>query len=191
MCYIRKVYKDIKQNNPQKNSQKTMAFPFPRASLLSWAASLRPSSLSPFLPIALSPQIHSPPSRRAFYVSASLSSIQQEESSPRTLPSQIGTTSRWKPMCLYYTQGKCTKVRITPPPPPPITFKPHYFLQFMYSVSNACSLSACLLQQLLAVFLVFLSCSCVSCDWPLCIVNHLFGEIFERFKDLFLVNQLF
>lgn len=114
VCAILGRYKDIKQNNPQ-NSQKTMAFPFPRASLLSWAASFRPSSLSPLLPIALSPQIHSPPSRSAFYVSASLSSIQQEESSPRTLPSQIGTTSRWKPMCLYYTQGKCTKVRITPP----------------------------------------------------------------------------
>ncbi|XP_062169696.1 uncharacterized exonuclease domain-containing protein At3g15140 [Alnus glutinosa] len=84
-----------------------MAFPFPRASL-SWVSSFRASSLFPLLPMALSPQVHSLFPMRALHVSASLPTTAQDQSSPPTVLSQQGSNSRWKPMCLYYTQGKCT-----------------------------------------------------------------------------------
>ncbi|KAG2681823.1 hypothetical protein I3760_11G161200 [Carya illinoinensis] len=86
-----------------------MAYTFPKASL-SWVSTFRPSYLYPLLPIALSSQIRSLPPMRAFNLSASLSTTPQDKSSPPTLPSQKGSSSRWKPMCLYYTQGKCTKM---------------------------------------------------------------------------------
>ncbi|KAM7492554.1 hypothetical protein LguiA_035475 [Lonicera macranthoides] len=58
----------------------------------------RQISMVPFSAIISRPVI------RSFRVSASLST---EET---TTPPSVNRSGRWKPMCLYYTQGKCTKM---------------------------------------------------------------------------------
>ncbi|RZR91380.1 hypothetical protein BHM03_00019484 [Ensete ventricosum] len=67
--------------------------------------------LSPLSPHAFipHPSLSSPrlPARNRA-VAACLSS-----SAPAGIDAQTGC--RWKPMCLYHTQGKCTKVRIRGP----------------------------------------------------------------------------
>ncbi|KAL4619728.1 hypothetical protein ACB092_06G101300 [Castanea dentata] len=93
-----------------------MAFPIPRATFC-WVSSFRSSSLSHshLLPIphCLSSLTHSRTPMRAFETLASLSNTTAHNpSSPPTVPSHSHKVSknRWKPMCLYYTQGKCTKM---------------------------------------------------------------------------------
>ena len=98
--------------------QAAMAFPIPRATF-SWVSSFRSSSLSHShllpIPLCLSSLTHSLTPMRAFDTLASLSNTTAHNpSSPPTLPSHSHKVSknRWKPMCLYYTQGKCTKVSL-------------------------------------------------------------------------------
>lgn len=57
---------------------------------------------SPALPYSSSLQ-----SNRKINISASLSRIEESTSS---LIQHTPVRTRWKPMCLYFTQGKCTKV---------------------------------------------------------------------------------
>ncbi|XP_057474857.1 uncharacterized exonuclease domain-containing protein At3g15140 [Actinidia eriantha] len=83
-----------------------MAF---RRVYLSRASLFRHNSLSSLIPLSLSHLTLSlQPNRGRFSLSASLSS---QDSTPSvdfsTVPNQ---RNRWKPMCLYYTQGKCTKI---------------------------------------------------------------------------------
>ncbi|KAH7512598.1 hypothetical protein FEM48_Zijuj12G0107700 [Ziziphus jujuba var. spinosa] len=75
-------------------------------------SSLFSSYLHPFVPVSLSSPtrslrlpIHS------FCHTTSVSAVQsQHPSTPhRSLPMK-NSENRWKPMCLYYTQGKCTKM---------------------------------------------------------------------------------
>ncbi|KAJ9671567.1 hypothetical protein PVL29_025329 [Vitis rotundifolia] len=62
------------------------------------------SSLIPYVssPSSLSPQV------RTFTLSASIST--PHPSPPSLLTASPKASDRWRPMCLYYTQGKCTKM---------------------------------------------------------------------------------
>jgi hypothetical protein len=119
--------------SPQKQKKAPMAFPIPRATL-SWVSSFRPSSLSHLLPISLSPQTHSLPPMRASHLFASLSTTTtaHEPPFPPTVPSYKGSNNRWKPMCLYYTQGKCTKVSLSHNPPTPSLLNLIFLLHLMF-----------------------------------------------------------
>ncbi|KAF8409177.1 hypothetical protein HHK36_005251 [Tetracentron sinense] len=72
---------------------------------------LRYSSLSSIIPFVDSTFSRSPSTLsfspfRSFNVSASTST---QDSSP-LIAASAPKSDRWKPMCLYYTQGKCTKM---------------------------------------------------------------------------------
>ncbi|KAJ7948694.1 Polynucleotidyl transferase ribonuclease H-like superfamily protein [Quillaja saponaria] len=73
----------------------------PRTSLCK-LISLRSISVSTLVPAHLSPPTSVASPIRRLNLSASLSTAQD--------PSPQKTEIRWKPMCLYYTQGKCTKM---------------------------------------------------------------------------------
>ncbi|CAK9175252.1 unnamed protein product [Ilex paraguariensis] len=76
-----------------------------RTSLLRQSAAASLSSLNPFsmssFTLSLRPKCR-------FSLSASLST--QGSTSSSVEPTSLKTSHRWKPMCLYYTQGKCTKM---------------------------------------------------------------------------------
>lgn len=98
----------ITQKNPQREVSARMAF---------WRVSSSSSS-SVFRQISMVPSftiIISRPVIRSFSVSASLST--EETTTPPPSSPSVKRSSRWKPMCLYYTQGKCTKVSKASPLP--------------------------------------------------------------------------
>lgn len=61
-------------------------------------------AFSPFLPISLSPPL---PCHSLTSITTVVSASQAQHLSTSKL-----NETRWKPMCLYYTQGKCTMVML-------------------------------------------------------------------------------
>ncbi|XP_008226429.1 PREDICTED: uncharacterized exonuclease domain-containing protein At3g15140 [Prunus mume] len=84
-----------------------MAFARARLTTLPMIPSLFSITLKPFLPI---PHPLPPPMRSLLIPFASLSASQtHHDPSAPSVPSYPRKSSQpWKPMCLYYTQGKCT-----------------------------------------------------------------------------------
>ncbi|KAF3667912.1 putative E3 SUMO-protein ligase MMS21-like [Capsicum annuum] len=60
---------------------------------------------SPALPYSSSIQLN-----RRITISASISTAEESTSSSSSLIQHTLSRTRWKPMCLYFTQGKCTKM---------------------------------------------------------------------------------
>ncbi|KAM0997904.1 hypothetical protein ACFX2I_007709 [Malus domestica] len=82
-----------------------MAFPRARLITLPLLPSLFSTTLKPILPIS---PLLPPPPVRSLAAFASLSASETQDSPAPRVPPPRKTAERWKPMCLYYTQGKCT-----------------------------------------------------------------------------------
>ncbi|XP_071905254.1 uncharacterized exonuclease domain-containing protein At3g15140 isoform X1 [Coffea arabica] len=104
---------------------------FPRFSSLVRRAPL-PSPVLP--PLSTLPSLHP---KRSISLGASAFMEKEESTSSPIQASAPLKINRWKPLCLYYTQGKCTK-----------TDDPVHLGKFNHNLSSGLGLEACQLEKL-------------------------------------------
>ncbi|KAK3035002.1 hypothetical protein RJ639_033380 [Escallonia herrerae] len=146
---------------------------FSRVSWLSKSVNL--SYLLPFSQILVTP---SHPPIRTLRASASLSA---QES---TRPVLSATMNRWKPMCLYYTQGKCTKMD-----------DPTHFESFNHNFSGELKLNVAefknMLSQQLDFFLVLdLEGKVEILEFPVLVVDAKTMDVVDFFHRFVRPSQM-